>query len=592
MTRGRIRAGLDEVPGHVDVLVIGLGVTGTGVALDAVARGLTVLAVDAHDLAFGTSRWSSKLVHGGLRYLANGQVGVAHESAVERGILMEVTAPHLTHALPFLLPLDDRTGHRQAAFLRAGVEAGDWLRIAARTSRETLPRPRRVSATESRHLAPVLGAGVRGGILSWDGQLEDDARLVATIARTAAGLGAELRTRARAVEVTGTGATLRDELSGTTYDVSARAVVNAAGVWAGGLVEDVRLSPSRGTHLVVRGDAFPDLRVALTLPVPGAHARFLNVLPQPDGLVYIGLTDEAVDGEPPDVPEPSAEEVEFLLTTVSSSLARPLSRADVVGSYAGLRPLLKADGRTSDLSRRHAVLTSRSGVVTVVGGKLTTYRRMAEDAVDARRGPSRHRVRVRAPPHACHWPAPPRARSWPGSPRPRRRRAWSAATVSTRGWSWPTRERSRGWPTTTSSPRSPTASRSRSPSSSSGSPTRAPTTSPTCSTGVPGWGWSPRTGPQPSPPRSVRSRSPPLRFVKSVRASPQGHASSPTLYPCSSPGGRTQARHMNLQRTFPPVYLAKPATRCCRAASPTPWPSWTARVTTWTSPRTPGSSSP
>ena len=263
------------------------------------------------------------------------------------------------------------------------MEAGDWLRIAARTSRETLPRPRRVSATESRHLAPVLGAGVRGGILSWDGQLEDDARLVATIARTATGLGAELRTRARAVEVTGTGAVLHDELSGTSYDVSARAVVNAAGVWAGGLVDDVRLSPSRGTHLVLRGDAFPDLRVALTLPVPGARNRFLNVLPQPDGLVYIGLTDEAVDGDPPDVPEPSPAEIDFLLTTVSAGLARRLTPADVVGSYAGLRPLLRAAGRTSDLSRRHAVLTSRSGVVTVVGGKLTTYRRMAEDAVDA-----------------------------------------------------------------------------------------------------------------------------------------------------------------------------------------------------------------
>jgi len=383
MSRGRIRAGLDEVPTQVDLLVVGLGVTGVGVALDAVARGLTVLAVDAHDLAFGTSRWSSKLVHGGLRYLANGQVGVAHESAVERGILMEVTAPHLTHALPFLLPLDDHTGHRQAALLRAGMEAGDWLRIAARTSRETLPRPRRVSATESRHLAPVLGAGVRGGILSWDGQLEDDARLVATIARTAAGLGAELRTRARAVTLTGTGAVLRDELNGTAYDVRARAVVNAAGVWAGGLVDDVRLSPSRGTHLVVRGAAFPDLRVALTLPVPGARNRFLNVLPQPDGLVYIGLTDEAVDGEPPDVPEPSRAEVDFLVSTVSSCLARRLTTADVVGSYAGLRPLLKADGRTADLSRRHAVLTSTSGVVTVVGGKLTTYRRMAQDAVDA-----------------------------------------------------------------------------------------------------------------------------------------------------------------------------------------------------------------
>ncbi len=383
MSRGRLRAGLEEIPTRVDLLVVGLGVTGVGVALDAAARGLSVLAVDAHDLAFGTSRWSSKLVHGGLRYLANGQVGVAHESAVERGILMEVTAPHLTHALPFLLPLDDHTGHRQAALLRAGVEAGDWLRIAARTSRETLPRPRRVSATESRHLAPVLGAGLRGGILSWDGQLEDDARLVATIARTAAAHGAELRTRARAVTLTGTGAVLRDELSATSYDVSARAVVNAAGVWAGGLVDDVRLSPSRGTHLVVRGEAFPDLRVALTLPVPDAHNRFLNVLPQPDGLVYLGLTDEAVEGDPPDVPEPSPAEIDFLLTTVSLSLARPLTQDDVVGSYAGLRPLLRADGRTADLSRRHAVLTSSSGVVTVVGGKLTTYRRMAQDAVDA-----------------------------------------------------------------------------------------------------------------------------------------------------------------------------------------------------------------
>jgi glycerol-3-phosphate dehydrogenase len=382
-TPTRIRAGLEGAPVHVDVLVAGLGVTGAGCALDATTRGLSVLAVDAHDLAFGTSRWSSKLVHGGLRYLANGQVGVAHESAVERGTLMEVTAPHLTHALPMLLPLDSRTGRRQAALLRAGVGAGDWLRAAARTSRETLPRPRSISATETRHLAPVLSPDVRGAILSWDGQLEDDARLVTTIARTAAGLGAEIRTRARVVELSGTGAVLRDELTGTTYDVTARAVINAAGVWAGGLVDDVHLSPSRGTHLVVRGTALPGLQVALTLPVHGAHNRFLNVLPQPDGLCYIGLTDEPVEGDPPDVPEASEAEIDFLVGTVSSNLAHPLTRADVVGAYAGLRPLLRADGRTSDLSRRHAVLTSGSGVVTVVGGKLTTYRRMAEDAVDA-----------------------------------------------------------------------------------------------------------------------------------------------------------------------------------------------------------------
>jgi glycerol-3-phosphate dehydrogenase len=384
-----IRAGLDDASSDVDVLVVGLGVTGAGCALDAAARGLSVLAVDAHDLAFGTSRWSSKLVHGGLRYLAHGQVGVAHESAVERGILMEVTAPHLTHALPMLLPLDRSAGRGTAAFLRAGIGAGDLLRVAARTSSETLPRPRRISATESHHLAPVLGDSFRGGILSWDGQLEDDARLVTTIARTAASLGAEVRTRARVVELHGTGAVLRDELTGGSRSVSARGVVNAAGVWAGDLVDEVELSPSRGTHLVLRAEALPGLRVALTLPVPGDRRSFVTVVPQPDGLVYVGLTDVPVEGPVPHVPEPTEAEIEFLLATASSALAHPLGRDDVAGAYAGLRPLLRAAGRTADLSRRHAVLTSRSGVVTIVGGKLTTYRRMAQDAVDAAVGIAR-----------------------------------------------------------------------------------------------------------------------------------------------------------------------------------------------------------
>jgi glycerol-3-phosphate dehydrogenase len=134
---------------------------------------------------------------------------------------------------------------------------------------------------------------------------------------------------------------------------------------------------------VLRAEALAGLRVALTLPVPGGRNRFLNVVPQQDGLVYVGLTDVPVEGEAPDVPEPSEAEIDFLVGTTSAALAHPLARSDVVGAYAGLRPLLRADGRTSDLSRRHAVLTSEAGVVTVVGGKLTTYRRMAQDAVDA-----------------------------------------------------------------------------------------------------------------------------------------------------------------------------------------------------------------
>jgi glycerol-3-phosphate dehydrogenase len=378
----RIRPGLVEVPDQVDVVVVGLGVTGAGCALDAVTRGLSVLAVDAHDVAFGTSRWSSKLVHGGLRYLAHGQVGVAHESAVERGVLMERTAPHLTRALPMLLPLDRRTGRVPAALLRAGFTAGDALRVAARTSRETLPRSRRISATEARYLAPGLAPGLRGGILSWDGQLEDDARLVLTIARTAATAGAYVRTRARALELHGHRVTLHDEITGDVREVRARAVVNATGVWAGGLVDGVRLRPSRGAHLVLDRIAVPDLRVALILPVPGDPTRFVNVLPQPDGAIYVGLTDEPFDGEVPDVPEPSPAEIAFLVDTVSAALERPLPPDSVVGAYAGLRPLLEADGRTADLSRRHAILTAPNGVVTVVGGKLTTYRRMAEDALD------------------------------------------------------------------------------------------------------------------------------------------------------------------------------------------------------------------
>jgi glycerol-3-phosphate dehydrogenase len=390
----------------VDVLVVGLGITGAGVALDAASRGLDVVAVDAHDLAFGTSRWSSKLVHGGLRYLAHGRVGIAYESAYERGILMSRTAPHLVRALPMLIPLLPHVSRTQAAVATAGIRLGDGLRIAGRTSRQTLPSPRRLTRPETVQLAPsVRRERLRGGLLSWDGQLEDDARLVVSVARTAAAHGARILTRCRVVELHGDGAVVRDELTGRLASVRARAVVNATGVWAGTLVPGLHLRPSRGTHLVLRASSLGQLSTALSTPVPGETSRYVFALPQRasaprqhvvpvaaqevadvaahDGLVYVGLTDDPVDGPLPDVPTPTEADTDFLLDVISSIMQTPVTRADVVGAYAGLRPLVDAGGRTADLSRRHAVVTSPQGVVSVFGGKLTTYRRMAQDAVDA-----------------------------------------------------------------------------------------------------------------------------------------------------------------------------------------------------------------
>ncbi|MFC7217502.1 glycerol-3-phosphate dehydrogenase/oxidase [Streptomyces polyrhachis] len=371
--------------GHtVDVLVVGLGATGAGVALDAAARGLSVAAVDAHDLAFGTSRWSSKLIHGGLRYLASGQVGIARESAVERGVLMERTAPHLVQAQPFVLPLTPLTPPAQAALASAGLRAGDVLRATAGTSRRTLPRARRLSAVETLQLVPALRReGLRGGLLSWDGRVSDDVRLVTALARTAAAHGARILTRVRALELGDGGAVLRDERTGERVEVRARAIVNATGVWADGLVEGIRLRPSRGTHLVLRDQDLGLPAAGLHIPVPGTTGRFALVLPQHDGRVYVGLTDEPAPGPVPDEPQAPEADIGFLLDLLDSALETPVRRADVAGAFAGLRPLLDAGGASADLSRRHAVLTSRQGVVTVVGGKLTTYRRMAQDAVDA-----------------------------------------------------------------------------------------------------------------------------------------------------------------------------------------------------------------
>jgi glycerol-3-phosphate dehydrogenase len=370
---------------RVDVLVVGAGVTGAGAALDAASRGLSVCLIDAHDLAFGTSRWSSKLVHGGLRYLARGDVGLAYESAAERGVLMTTVAPHLIRSLPQLIPLHDKVSGRNAGIATAGLLAGDALRRAARTPTSLLPSPRRIPAAEAVALAPGLRRkGLRGGLLSFDGQLVDDARLVVGLARTAAGFGARVLTRTRAVALDRSGADVRDELTGRTYRIHARAVLNATGVWAGELVDSVRLRPSRGSHLVLAAEPLGVRDTALTVPIPGETNRFVLLLPQDDGRLYLGLTDEPVTGPVPDVPTVPESDVDFLLSVASSVLSVPIRRTDVLGTYAGLRPLIdQRGGSSADLSRHHAVLTSPGGVTTVVGGKLTTYRRMAEDAVDA-----------------------------------------------------------------------------------------------------------------------------------------------------------------------------------------------------------------
>ncbi len=372
----------------VDVAVVGGGITGVGVALDAASRGLSVALLERRDLAHGTSRWSSKLVHGGLRYLAHGDVALAWECAVERAALIRTIAPHLVRPLAHVIPLDRAVGRATATTTLAGLWAGDTLRGAARTSPRVLPRARRVSALEARRLAPALReSGLRGALLSWDGQLEDDARLVVAVARTAAAHGARVVTYAEVTDVREDGADAVDTLTGDPFTVQARRVVLAAGVWTGGLTGAVALRPSRGSHVLVRADRLGNPRAMVNVRVPGERGRWVFAVPRPDGLVAIGLTDVPAAG-PVDEPRPDPAEEADLLARASAALELPLTAADVAGRYAGLRPLAVADaaedgGATGDLSRRHVVAADPdTGALVVVGGKLTTYRRMAQDVVD------------------------------------------------------------------------------------------------------------------------------------------------------------------------------------------------------------------
>ncbi len=383
----RRAADLDDLAGGdpVDVLVVGGGVTGAGVALDAVTRGLSVALIERRDLASGTSGQSSKLAHGGLRYLAHLQFDVAWESARERARLAGVIAPHLVGALPQLTAVFGRLPSPLAAGFEAGIRMGDAMRALSGTSRRRLPAMRRVSAPETRLWAPAVRTeGLRGAILSWDGQLEDDALLVVALARTAAGHGARILTYCEAQELTGDGARVLDVRSGASFELRARNVINAAGVWADKLVGGIRLRPSKGAHVLVDAGRLGNPRAMMNVAVPGHFGRFVFAIPRPDGVVMIGVTDDSYEGPVEQEPPVEPEDERFLLESLSVGLEHPLTADDVVGRFAGLRPLLDSDtGTTADISRRHAVIKDpASGAVTVVGGKLTTYRQMAQDAVD------------------------------------------------------------------------------------------------------------------------------------------------------------------------------------------------------------------
>lgn len=369
----------------VDVLVVGGGVTGAGVALDAASRGLTVGLVERDDLASGTSRWSSKLAHGGLRYIGKGQISVAWESAVERNLLFRSIAPHLVRPMPFLLPMlpGYPPGSRWACRGLFGV--ADLMRAASRTP-AVLPRTSWVGPEQARRLVPSLHQAAGGAYVHVDGALEDDARLVIALARTAAGHGARIVTHCPVTEVGATGVQVTDAVGGGRFELPARCVVVAAGVWTGGLVPGVELRPSRGSHLVVRAEALGRPSAAVNVMLPGDASRLVFAVPRPDGTALVGLTDDVVDSVS-DVPSPGAGDERWLLDTLNAGLSRQLTPDDVIGRFAGLRPLLAprsggaSAGTGADLSRRHALI-DRDGVVVIVGGKLTTYRRMAQDAVD------------------------------------------------------------------------------------------------------------------------------------------------------------------------------------------------------------------
>jgi glycerol-3-phosphate dehydrogenase len=385
--RGRLLARLREAR-EWDLAVIGGGATGLGVALDAVARGFSVVLLESDDFAKGTSSRATKLVHGGVRYMAQGDIGLVREALHERTTLL-ANAPHVAQRMAFVVP-----GYRlfDVPFYGAGLKMYDVL-----AGRQSLGPTEILSARRTQEVLPTVRApGLVGGVKYWDGQF-DDARLALLLARTAVDRGALALNHCA---VTGLlreagkvrGVQTRDAETGESFEVRARCVVNAAGVWVDAVRDMDReaqapsrpamVAPSQGVHLVVDRAFLPGTH-ALMVPKT-ADGRVLFAVPWM-GKTILGTTDTArhdLDREP----TPFREEVDFILREAGRYLSKVPTRADVRSVWVGLRPLVKPPDDEGDntkaLSREHTVIVGRSGLVTVTGGKWTTYRAMAEDVLD------------------------------------------------------------------------------------------------------------------------------------------------------------------------------------------------------------------
>src|SRR6476659_8718421 len=372
-----------------DVLVVGGGITGCGVALDAATRGLRTALVERDDFASGTSSKSSKLVHGGLRYLQQKELRLVYDALHERQRALN-NAPHLVRVLPFLIPVLSRDGLINPKIARA-LGSALWMYDLTGGARIKKLHERIDKPTALAHMPTLREPNVAAAYLYYDAQA-DDARFTLLLARSASAHGAVVANHCGVTAFTKdgagrvTGAVVHAD--GRDITVRAKTVVNAAGVFS----DDVRaldegthphsIRPAKGIHITVPWEKVRN-DIAAIVPVP-KDRRSIFVVPWGD-LTYIGTTDTDYEG-PLDDPECTPEDIEYLLKAMNLVLAEPLTKADIVGTWAGLRPLIAGGSvteKTADLSRRHAVVTSASGLVSVNGGKLTTYRRMAADTVDA-----------------------------------------------------------------------------------------------------------------------------------------------------------------------------------------------------------------